>query len=363
MQEIPNGAMSLHSPFYLSRAAVEEKAYAAIAKPGGLLLLRAPQKMGKSTLMLRLFHHALALNYQPIQLDFQLADHMVLAHPDRFLRWFCAHASRSLGLAPRLDEFWHTASSSKIRCLNYLQNYLLQQIDRPVVILCNEVNRIFDYPLVTQEFLPLMQSFCMIANHSQFLQKLRLVVAYSTEIDLPSQLTQPHNNSCVIDLPEFTLSEIQTLASRYGINWMTNQVHDALALYHLVGGHPYLVQLAFHHLKQHITDSGQVTSALMQLLKTAPSLSGIYKEHFQHHFSVLYGHPELATALQQVLLAEGGAKLSATPARKLRSLGLIKLVDDHAVISYPLYRQLYQRYFSPNSFSKLASDSNLSKQS
>ena len=346
MQDVPGGPVLLHSPFYIPRPAIETLAFAEIAKPGCLLRLKAPQKMGKSTLMLRLIDQARQLNYQSLYLDLQLADHLVLSSPDRFLRWFCAHASRELGLAPQLERYWDESISSQVNCLIYLQTYLLEQTEAPVLICINEVNRIFDYPAVAQTFLPLVRALREESRYSKVLQKLRLVLAYSTEIYVPLKLHQsPFNVGMLIELPEFTLSEIQYLADQYGLNWTVPPgLQQALALYELVGGHPYLVQLALYQLATCTNGSEtEIAAALAQLLEQAPTLAGIYTDHLQRHLSVLCAHSDLTAALNQVLVEEA-AILPSIVARKLQSLGLIRLIEEQAVISCKLYRLFFSTY-------------------
>lgn len=346
MQDVPGGPVLLHSPFYIPRPAIETIAFAEIAKPGCLLRLKAPQKMGKSTLMLRLIDQARQLNYQSLYLDLQLADHLVLSSPDRFLRWFCAHASRELGLVPQLERYWDESISSQVNCLIYLQTYLLEQTEAPVLICINEVNRIFDYPAVAQTFLPLVRALREESRYSKVLQKLRLVLAYSTEIYVPLKLHQsPFNVGMLIELPEFTLSEIQYLADQYGLNWTVPPgLQQALALYELVGGHPYLVQLALYQLATCTNGSEtEIAAALAQLLEQAPTLAGIYTDHLQRHLSVLCAHSDLTAALNQVLVEEA-AILPSIVARKLQSLGLIRLIEEQAVISCKLYRLFFSTY-------------------
>lgn len=365
-QEIPGGPVPLHSPFYIERSNIEQEAFAELQQPGGLLRLKAPQKMGKSTLLVRLIDQALTWGYRPLYLDLQLADRAVLADADRFMRWFCATASRILALPSQVETYWSQGLNSKMSCLFYWQNYLLPQIDQPVVLLLNEVNRLFDYPVLAQEFLPFIRSLYEAARHTPILQKLRLVLAYSTEIYVPLQLNQsPFNVGLAIELPELTLSEIHTLVDRYRLPWPPEErMPRVIRLYDLVGGHPYLVQLALHHLAhecfqpltlklqeqtqdaspdQWLVDRAvqRTDAALTQLLDQAPTLAGIYRDHLQRHHAVLRVHPELATALQQVLVL-GIAELPAAQSYKLQSLGLIRLQDQKAVIS----RRLYQLYFS-----------------
>lgn len=354
-----SGAVPLHSRFYIPRPVIEAKAFAEISRPGGLLRLKAPQKIGKSTLMLRLFHQALDLNYQPLHLDLQLAEHALLSDPERFLRWFCAHISRRLGLEPKFDQYWQKQTSSQHSCMQYLQDYLLKQFDRPVLILCNEITRLSEYPAAAHEFLALVRSLHEAAQQNHLFTKLRLVLAYSAEMHLPLKLhPSPFNLGTAIELPRFTLSEIQTLAARYGFDWTdATGTQQALTLQDFVGGHPYLVQLTLHHLASRTPFRPQTIEALNQLIETATTATGIYSDHLQHHLFVLDAHPELAAAFNQVLTAKAHTIIPPVQAHQLYSLGLVMLRGDRIAISCSLYQRYFNQHRLPDPVIKLSTAS------
>jgi hypothetical protein len=66
------------------------------------------------------------------------------------------------------------------------------------------------------------------------LQKLRLVVVYSTEeyVDLDINRS-PFNIGLPLHLPEFTQPQVQDLAQRHGLNWSSGK--EVTALMELVG--------------------------------------------------------------------------------------------------------------------------------
>ncbi len=102
----------------------------------------------------------------------------------------------------------------------------------------------------------------------------------------------------------------------------------------MVGGHPYLLQLAFYHLQQGM--------ALEALLQTAPTQAGIYRDHLRRHWQVLQNYPELQTALDRVIAHElQGTKLDPILAYRLESSGLIKLDGNQVRLSCELYRRCF----------------------
>lgn len=335
--EFPSGAVPLSSRFYVERPPIEAQVLSEIAKPGSLIRIKAPRQMGKSSLMHRLVASARQNSFQTATLNLQRADSQVFSSLDQFLRWFCANISQQLGLSPDLDPYWNTAIGSKMSCTLYMQRYVLAAIDTALLLALDEVNRIFEYPELAADFLPLLRSWYEDASEFEIWQKLRLVVVHSTEVYIPLDLNHsPFNVGLPIKLPEFNLPQMQDLARRYGLTWAAGET-GALhlkALQDMIGGHPYLVRLALHCMAQE-----QVT--LEQLLQAAPTPSGIYSEHLRSHLADLQAHPMLAIALKQVLQQEE-THLEAVTAYKLESLGLIRLQGDRVSLS----RKLYQIYFA-----------------
>ncbi|GAB1543513.1 hypothetical protein NUACC21_61880 [Scytonema sp. NUACC21] len=333
--DIPGGSVPLNSFFYIKRPPIEELTYSEISKPGSLIRIKAPKQMGKTSLMQRMLAHARQIGgVHTVLISFQLADSHVFTNLDKFLRWFCANASRQLNVEPKLDDYWDEDIGSKVSCTLYFQEYLLQKISSPVVFALDEVNRIFEYPEISGDFLPLLRSWYEEAAELDIWQKLRLVVVHATEAYIPLDINQsPFNVGLAIKLPEFTLTQVQDLALRHGLVWAKEAVgsQKLASLIEMIGGHPYLVRLALYHLAtQKIT--------LEQLLQEAPTIGGIYSNYLRHHLANLQEHPELATAFKRVVTATECVQLEAITAYKLESMGLVKLEGNYALPSCQLYR-------------------------
>ncbi|HEY9599027.1 MAG TPA: AAA-like domain-containing protein, partial [Cyanophyceae cyanobacterium] len=333
----PNGAVSLNSPFYIERYPIEENVYAEISKPGALVRIKAPQEMGKTSMLLRVVDYANQQNYHTINLNLQQTDQAVLNDLNRLLRWLCASVSRQLNLEPKLDDYWDEDIGSKVSCTLYFRGYLLESINSPVLLALDEVNQIFEHPDVAKDFLPLLRSWYEEAKRLKIWQKLRLIVVHSTEIYVPLQLKQsPFNVGLPIQLNGFGVEEVQELAKRYGINWTDGE--EAKQLMAMVGGHPALVHTAIYHFSR-----GDTT--LNQLLQTAPTPTGIYAYHLQRHLATLQEQPELAIALNTVIKSTEPVVLDPILAYRLSSMGLIQLDGNKAILSCQLYRQYFKRNF------------------
>lgn len=331
----PNGAVSLDSPFYIERPPIEENVYTEITKPGALVRIKAPQEMGKTSMLLRVLDYASQQDYHTVNLNLQQTDQAVLSDLNRLLRWLCASVSRQLNIEPKLDDYWDEDIGSKVSCTLYFRGYLLESIRSPVLLALDEVNQIFEHPEVAKDFLPLLRSWYEEAKRLKIWQKLRLVVVHSTEIYVPLHLKQsPFNVGLPIQLNGFGLEEVQELARRYGINWTDGE--EAKQLMAMVGGHPALVHTAIYHLSR-----GDIT--LDQLIQTAPTPTGIYSSHLQRHLATLQEQSELAIALNTVINANEPVQLEPITAYKLSSMGLIKQSGDKAILACELYRLYFRQ--------------------
>jgi hypothetical protein len=330
--EFPGGPVPLNSPYYIEQPILQARASAEISQSGGLIRIKAPRKMGKSSFTLRLLHHATLLGYRIIQVDLQRADEAIFSSIDHFLRWFCTILSYQLEIPPTLDGYWDAEAGSKVSSTIYLQQVLLKEARVPIVLVFNEIDRIFEYPVIFREFLPLLRSWYEEAKSSTTLHKLRFILSYSTEIYVPLNLNQsPFNVGLPIDLPQLTVKDVQALAQTYSLS-----SDVAPPLMELVNGHPYLIQLALYHLW-----SGQITPH--DLLQKAATPIGIYASHLNHCLTSLQAGAGLAEAFGQVVQASTGMALELAIARKLESLGLIQFDD---VCQAKPFCKLYQQFFA-----------------
>ena len=344
--EFPSGPVSLNSRFYIPRPPIEELTYAEMAKPGSLICIKAPKKMGKSSLILRLLARAKNQGFRTVKLDFQQADKAVFTSLNKFLRWFCANVSRELQLEAKLNDYWDEDMGSKVSCSIYFQQYLLSALESPLLLVMDEVDWLFEHQGIAGELLPLVRLWYEQAKGVEVWQKLRLVLVYSTEILVPIKLTQsPFNIGLSIKLSPFTREQVLDLALRHGLDWTDGK--NAESLMAMVGGYPYLLRLALYHL----VGKGGLEGDLEQLLQQAPTEAGIYHEYLRQFVLVLQDEPELQNAFYEVINATNSVQLEPALADKLQSMGLINLEGDvydglrlRSTVACELYRLYFREY-------------------
>ncbi|MBD2528585.1 AAA-like domain-containing protein [Nostoc flagelliforme FACHB-838] len=338
----PDGPVPLDSPFYVERPPIEELVYREVIQPGCVIRIRAPREMGKTSLVLRLLAFAQMQGYRSVNLNCSQIDSNCLTDLNKLLRTFCWQIATELGIDPKLDEKWDGEIGSKLSCSLYLQSYLLKQSQSPVVLVLNEVDRFFEYPEIAQEFFGLLRSWYEEARQDNNLQKLKLVVVYSTEVYVSLHINRsPFNIGLPIRLPEFTEYQVEDLARRHGLDWTYN--NEVKQLMSLVGGHPALIRIALYYLCcQGIT--------LEELIRDAIANGGIYRYHLWRHWAILQENPSLVKAYIGVVTAKQNISLNPIEAHKLESLGLITYESDRILPRCELYRAYFKKQLSVAEF-------------
>jgi|694.fasta_scaffold01205_27 serine/threonine-protein kinase len=333
--ELPGGAMSLESKFYVEREPWDERCCQEIERKAGLIRIKAPRQMGKTSLLTRIRNHATKQGYRAIVLDFLETDEATFASSSIFLKRFCALVSRQLGISPRkVTEFWdEDLFGAKENCSDYIEQYVLADLTGPLFLGIDELDRLFPYDQVAKEFLMLLRAWNEKAKINETWSKLRIAIAHSTESYVVMDTnSSPFNLGLAVDLAEFTSSQVLDLATRHGLNWETEEVEQLMAM---VGGHPYLVRLSLYRIAQ-----GDLT--LAELLAEAPTDTGLFGEHLRRHFWNLQQHPELAQAFHQVIFSDRPVILKPMLAFKLNGMGLVDLKGNEVT---PRYDRLYRPYF------------------
>lgn len=331
--ELPEGQVELDSTFYIERPPIEQRCYAEIVKPGCLIRIKAPRQMGKTSLMARVLQQAAQQGDRTVFLSLQLADRETFETLDQFLQWFCANISLQLQLPDRLDDYWKSKRfGSKVSCKAYFEEYLLPEISQPLTLGIDEVDRLFEYPALYQDFFGLLRVLHEESRRSEIWRQFRLIVVHSTEVYVPIDINQsPFNVGLSIELPEFSLEQVQGLVQRHQLNWPLDQTEQLMMI---VGGHPFLIRLALYHIACEDT-------TLTELLQATPTSTSIYSEHLHRLDSILSRQPQLEAAMHDIAVASEPVRLKADVKFKLLSLGLVKLHLDGVMPRCELYRQYF----------------------
>lgn len=335
--EFPQDSVPLDSALYIVRGNHEERCYQTILNKGAFIRIKAPRQMGKTSLMNRVLAHAARENYKTALLHFQQADNSILTDFNRLLRWICVNLTRQLKLESDINDYWDEELGSKMSCNLYIQACILQQIDSPLVLALEEVNEIIEHPQIAKEFFSLLRFWHERTKTDANWQKLRLIMVHSTEIYIPLDINQsPLNVGLRIELEPFNQQQVQELMLRHQLNLSSDYLNQ---LMDLVAGHPYLIRLAFYYLKcQELT--------FTELLETAATDTGIYRDVLQRNLHLLQKDNELVEGFKEVLDSDKPIALEQIQGFKLHSMGLINYHGNQVSVSCDLYRQYFSNYLN-----------------
>ncbi len=201
-----------------------------------------------------------------------------------------------------------------------------------LVLGLDEVDRVFQYPNLADDFFALLRAFHEEAKTNEVWKKLRLVVVHSTEALIALNIYQsPFNVGLPIELPEFTAAQIKELAHRHGLSWSDGEIRQLMSL---VGGHPYLTRVTMYNIVQH-------SLTLTEVLESATRENNLFSDHLRRHLFNLEQQSALAIAYKKILSEESSLRLESNIMFKLHSMGLIRLEGDKITPRSQLYRQYF----------------------
>lgn len=328
----------LSPEIYVERTPIESVCYDILLQPGSLLRIKAPSLMGKTFLIAKVLAQVTTIGYRAVNLSLRLADRSThFTNINKFMRWFCINLSRELGVPNRLDEYWDEEQfGAKISCTTYLEEYLLPQADTPLILCLDDVDLLFPYPEIYEDFFSLLRSWHEKAKSRPLWKQLRLVLAHATDVYIRLHINQsPFNVGVPIELAEFTEEQAQEFARQYGLEYQSEFIASLMAM---VGGHPYLLEQAFTHLKNYPDRS------LEKLLAEAPTEVGIYAHHLREHWLTLQAHPPLLKAMQQLIQSAMPVQIEPMTAYQLQRMGLVKFCGNQTTLRCNLYRQYFAKY-------------------
>ncbi|AFY99407.1 AAA-like domain-containing protein [Calothrix sp. PCC 6303] len=328
---------------YVRRPEIENICDEVLAQPGSLIRIKAPSFMGKTMLMVQVMNRFATKGYRHVILSLELADRNThFTQLNKFLRWFCSNVSRELGLPSDLDRYWdEEGMGAKVSCTTYFEQYLLVSGDTPLVLCLDNIDVLFPYPEIYEDFFGLLRSWYEKARSRPIWKKLRLVLVHSTDVYIRLNINQsPFNVGLPLEISEFNRNQVEELARQHRLE-LDVDIIDYLI--QLVGGHPYLLDIAFSYL----TNYPQQIS-WEQIVKEGTTETGIFAHHLREHWLNLQEHPELATALKAVIDNPNGVLLEPILAYHLQSMGLVKIVGNFAHIRCQLYRQYFRLRLGEN---------------
>ncbi|MEM1369848.1 MAG: AAA-like domain-containing protein [Cyanobacteria bacterium P01_H01_bin.15] len=338
---IQDSVVAIHpqQPHYIDRPPIEQRCFEAIVQPGALIRIKAPRKMGKTALVERILHYAEQQNYWLVSVNLLRIESSVINDLERFLKYFCTRVTRQLKIGNKLGAYWDDELGSNTSCTEYFEEYILQQDDRPIVLALDNVDRLFPCAEVAANFFSLLRAWYEDARILPDWQRLRLIIAHSTDIYPTLNVNRsPFNVGLAVELTEFTAAQIAQLVQGQrtpAIKELQSSLDNIKPLTELIGGHPYLLQQALDYL------GSEPDTTLETLITIAPTEAGPYAQHLRNLLAHLQSNEAMATAMKQVLQAAGPIRIKSELGFMLHSLGLVRFAGNDVEIHCPLYQQYF----------------------
>jgi hypothetical protein len=283
--------------------------------------------------LIRILHHAEEQDYEIVRLNLRDIGVSILENKSDFLKWFFKNICEQL----ELDCQWIESSDfHESKCLYNFQLKILEEIQKPIVLILQELEQVFPYTETVTTFATLLRNWHEESKTMEIWNKLRMVLLYSTKIyvKLPDNQS-PFNVGFLVDLTEFNSKAVQDLAIRHQLKLTENQINQLMTI---IGGFPYLVRLAFYRLaRQEIT--------FEQLLTTASRDDGIYGQYLRTHWADLQDNIELKIAFKEVIMSDDPVKFEQIVEFKLLATSLVKYKGNSLIPSCQLYRDYFREKF------------------
>ncbi len=332
----PKGDVSvveMNGNFYVVRSHLEQRCEQELTKPGALIRIKSPERMGKTWMLGRVLEAAAQQGYRSAVVDLREANQETFENVNQFLQWFCACVGDQLGVEQRPEDAWKAYLGASTNCTKYIDKFFLSSSEAPLIMAIDNFDYVFRYPAIVADFCGLLRGWFEKVNTSKVWGKLRQIIVYSQEDYATLNINQsPFNVGLPVDLGELEPAAVTALAAAYGLGWTEAEI---TRLMEMIGGHPYLVQLAIEQVLHH-------NLGLEELLRTAPTEEGIYRGYLYDRLHQLEADPDLLAAMIKVVNSDGLTRLAATETFKLDSMGLIKRQGNDITSRCDLYR-LYFR--------------------
>ncbi|QQE65979.1 hypothetical protein GFS31_26740 [Leptolyngbya sp. BL0902] len=338
--EFPGSPLPFQSSWYVERPPLEEMAHRALQQSGSLLRIKGAWGMGKTSLIHRLLGQAQREGMPVALIDMRQADASAFESFDAFARWFCWAISQKFNFNLNVDDYWFASAGSKLSCTTFIQDQVLSRLAMPVVVAIDTLHHLAEYPTIASNFFAMLRSWYEQARSSPEWGQLRLVMAYAAELDLPLQTHQsPFNVGLPLELPLLTRTQAEDLAQRHHLANQGVSEDDINRLLIRVGGHPYLLQIAFYWLQ-----SGHFTS--QQLIDQAATDDGIYREYLHRLWAIFQQSPDLEKAWQQVIASDQPVVLPASVAHRLEAMGIVQLESGRVRVRCHLCRDYFSALYA-----------------
>ncbi|HYW18372.1 MAG TPA: AAA-like domain-containing protein [Nodularia sp. (in: cyanobacteria)] len=329
--DTPEGTVKLRSKFYVQREE-EDVWLKTISKRGETICVKGAHQMGKSSLLARMQQKVKDNNQKVLYLDFEGFDEEVFSNLEKLLYYIAQRMARYWRTSNLPDKYWFLPLGAKDKLTDFVLEEVLEKNDLPVVLILDNVDRVFNYKY-RDDFFSLIRVWHNKRAEDETWDKLNIVLAYSTEAFLFIQdINQsPFNVGLSIEIADFSRLKVEEMNKQHQMLVQSSCEIDSLIK--LLGGHPYLLRMAFYQI-------AQKSISVSQLGEIACNDDGPFASHLRRYLIKLEKDQDLRKGICSVLTKKKCPNNEVF--YRLRASGLIL---GHSFESAQLRCDLYAQYF------------------
>ena len=318
------------NPFYVKRE-VDDFFYNSLRWDNGVATLRAPRQMGKSSLLTRVRSRLDREGLKSVFIDLKLLAAETISDVAEAFEGIAYLITDQLGLTDDPSIFFKERGFIGTKLQKFLAK-IVTLFDGRVVLLFDDIDSIFLASYCDAFF----GSLRYVIDQKALFPALQQVgfafaLSYDPGLWIKSSTQSPFNVAKTFLLPEFNRKECHWLHGQHGSPLVSD---DAMSLYTILGGHPYLTRLALYRIS-----AKEMTFA--DIKREAATDEGIFGDHLRSRlWSVINGG--LTKPLKTIL--DGGRCSNIREFQSLLAMGLVK-GKNHGNASARF--KLYDDYFKP----------------
>jgi hypothetical protein len=330
---LETGTIRLDSPFYVRRRE-DDIVERCLAQPGSTIVVKGPRQSGKSSLLARAHALSKRSGRRSVYLDFQTFDEPQLASLGATLQALARRIARALKTTVQPADVWDSdLLGEKGSFMEFLVAAVLD--GPPIVLLLDEVDRLFDRPF-RGDFFAAVRGWHNNRATDEAWESLHLVLGHATDpvLWIENLNESPFNIGDRLRLDGFNRDQVADLNTRHGSPLRSPE--EIGGLMELVGGHPYLVRQAMYVLATE-------RWPLARLREEAAKDTGPFGDHLRRHLWALHQSDRLRTAVARI--TRGAGCEDETLFQRLVAAGLVRgETRAEALLRCDLYQQYFSRH-------------------
>lgn len=328
------GPMKLSSKYYIRRNA-DDEIEREIKEKGNTIILKGPSRIGKTSLLYRAESVAKKNGQMTFYCDFRTMTSSDLQNIESLFNSLYHQIIAEFKLPNDPNKKLDNSIGIKDSFTYFIESDILKNLNVPVVLIFDEVDKLFFYPYC-DDFFVTIRNWHTIRNRKKEWDQLNIVIAHSTESTLfmPELNPSPLSLGTLIELYDLTFYQLNELNEKYRAPLKNKS--DIEKLMRIIGGQPELIQMAFCSL-------ANKSWSVSDLDQVATNEAGPFSSHLKHFLRLLQTDKKLEKEVREVLKSERCS--DDINFQRLLASGLVTGETRHRVhMRFPLYENYFRKH-------------------